>query len=137
MIGVAPNQSFLPLSQVTRTPKEGYMGKLSNSTSTLYTAPSLTSPAMGTSPCTAALRSINVVNTDTVDRTYTIYVVVSAGSASDGNVIFKDVTIASKTTHYHAYDQDAMPLADGATVQGVADVANKVTVRVCVEELTY
>lgn len=132
-----PAQNQRIVQQVVRTPKQGYMGQLAAASATLYTAPSLTSSPTGTATCTASLRGLNVCNCDTVSRTFTMYVVESGGSAADDRAIFKDVTIAAKTTLFFLWGADAMPMADGTTLRGFADSANKVTVRVSVEELTY
>lgn len=138
MIDVDVRTPSTPLAreQVVRTLKVGYRGQLAATTGVLYTAPSLTSVPTGTAPCTACIRSIHVCNTDTTARTYTITVVESGGSVADNRAIFKDVAIAAKTTHFYIYAQDAMPLGDGETINGLADSATKVTVRIGVEEMT-
>jgi hydrogenase maturation factor HypF (carbamoyltransferase family) len=83
------------------------------------------------------VKSIIVCNTDTVARTYTMTVVEFGGSVADNRAIFKDVSIAAKTTHTYFFDDDNLPLADGETINGLADSANKVTVRIGVVEHTY
>ena len=123
--------------QMVRTPKVAYRGQLAATTAVLYTAPSLTSPPTGSAPCTALVKSIIVCNTDTVARTYTMTIVESSGSVADNRAIFKDLTIAAKTTATYLYEDDSFPLADGETINGLADAAAKVTVRIGVIEYTY
>lgn len=125
------------LGVVVRSPKVAYRGQLGSSTGVLYTAPQLTAPPTGTAPCTALVKSIIVANTDTSARAYTMTVVESGGSVADNRAIFKDVAIAAKTTHTYFFDDDNFPLADGETINGLADSANKVTVRIGVVEYTY
>ena len=121
-----------PVNVFARTPKLGYLGQSAATTAVLYTAPSMTGLPTGTSPCTALVKSINVCNTDSSARTYTITV----GGTSDATAIFKSVSIAANTTHHHSYPDDSFPLADGVTVNGLADSASKVTVRIGVVEIT-
>lgn len=124
-------------AQVVRIPKVGYRGQLAASTGVLYTAPSITSAPEGTAPCTALLKSLNVCNTDTAQRTFTVTIVESGGSVADNRAIFKDATIPAKTTYTYVFDDETWPLGDGETINGLADSASKVTLRIGVVELSY
>lgn len=108
----------------------GY-GQLSNSSGTLYTAPSGT--IAGASSQKAILREIWLSNTDTSTRTVTLYVVENGGSAADNRALLKDVTIAEKTMYRIECE---CVLESGETVRGLADSASKVTYRLSGEALT-
>ena len=108
----------------------GY-GQLSNSSGTLYTAPSGT--IAGASSQKAILREIWLSNTDTSTRTVTLYVVENGGSAADNRALLKDVTIAAKTMYRIECE---CVLESGETVRGLADSASKVTYRLSGEALT-
>lgn len=120
--------------QIIRTPKCGFRGQLTAATAQLYVAPSATTPTGSTQG--ALLKSIIVCNTDTVARTYTLTIVEAAGAVADNRAIFKDATIAAKTTHEFMYDDEDFPLDSGETINGLADLTLKVTVRIGVVELT-
>lgn len=125
---------YLPREQVIRTPKCGARGQFAATNATLYTAPSGTSPTGNTQG--AILKSLILCNTDTSQRTATIYLVESGGSAADNRAIYKDVTIAAKTTVVLTFPDDTCTLDSGETVQGLADAASKVTYRINVVEIT-
>lgn len=118
--------------QVTLFPKCGGRGQLSGSSSTLYTAPSGTTPTGSTQG--ALLKSIILCNTDSSARTVTIYLVESGGSAADNRAILKDLSIAAKTTHTEFFPDDCCPLDSGETVRGLASANTTVTYRVNVVE---
>jgi len=121
--------------QIIRTPKCGGRGQLGTSSSTLYTAPSDTSPTGSTQG--ALLKSIVLCNTDSSARTVTLYLVESGGSAADNRAIFKDLSIAAKTTTVLTFPDDCCMLDSGETVRGLADSASVVTYRINVVEVTH
>lgn len=125
---------YLQREQVIRTPKCGARGQFTGSNATLYTAPSVTSPTGSTQG--AMLKSVILCNTDTTARTVTMYIVESGGSAADNRCLYKDYSIAAKTTSVLLFADDECPLDSGETVQGLADTTLKVTYRLGVVELT-
>ncbi len=108
----------------------GY-GQLAGASGTLYTAP--TGTTAGAASQKARLTEIVLCNTDTVQRTVTLYVVEVGGSAADNRSILKDCTIAAKTTYRTAW---ATIIENGETIRGLADSANKVTYRLTGVALT-
>jgi hypothetical protein len=126
---------YIPREQIIRTPKCGGRGQLGTSSSTLYTAPSDTSPTGSTQG--ALLKSIVLCNTDSSARTVTLYLVESGGSAADNRAIFKDLSIAAKTTTVLTFPDDCCMLDSGETVRGLADSASVVTYRINVVEVTH
>ena len=132
--GIPQPSSILPREQVIRTPKCGARGQLSGSNSTLYTAPSGTSPTGSTQG--ALLKSLVLCNTDSSARTVTIYVVESGGSAAANRAILSAASIAANTTVTLTFPDDTFPMDSGEMVQGLASVANVVTYRVNIVELT-
>lgn len=131
---------YQPREQIIRTPKVAFRGQLTASSVVLYTAPTLasspTSSATGTQ-ATSQIRRIDVCNTDTVARTYTITIVESGGSVAANRNVFDAVSIAAKTTHIYRYEQDESPLMEGETINGLADTTLKVTLRISVTETTH
>lgn len=125
---------FVPREQVIRTPKCGARGQLSNSNGTLYTAPSASSPTGATQG--ALLKSIVLCNTDTANRTVTLYAVESGGSAAANRAVLSAAIIGPGVTITIAFADDEFPLDSGETIQGLADSASKVTYRINVVELT-
>jgi hypothetical protein len=128
----------------TQTPRQGYnrdrwietpinmgYGQLTNSNATLYTAPSGT--IAGAASQKALLLEIWLCNTDTTARTVTIYVVESGGSAADNRAIYKDFSIAAKTS---VRQECWMVLESNSTIQGLADTTLKVTYRFSGKSLT-
>src|SRR5689334_5390714 len=83
----------MPFAGGILTPKALYRGQLPSSVGILYTA-----PATNTG-CFAIIKEFWVCNTDTVARTFTLYVVEAGGSVADDRAICKDVTIAAKTVY--------------------------------------
>lgn len=125
---------YVQREQIVRTPKCGGRGQLGTSASTLYTAPSGTSPTGSTQG--AVLKSLILCNADSSAHTATIYLVESGGSTADNRAIFKDLSIAAKTTTVLTFPDDCCPLDSGELVRGLADSASKVTYRVNVVEIT-
>ncbi len=114
--------------------KCGGRGQLSNSTGTLYTAPSNTTPTGSTQG--ALLDQIILCNTDGSDRTATIYLVESGGSAAANRAIMSAATVKAGQTLILDFSPDGCPLDSGETVQGVASAAAKITYRLSVRERT-
>lgn len=110
-------------------PKLGYQGLLTGSSATLYTAPA--APTTVPTP-KARLDEIVLCNTDTSARTVTLYMVVSGGSVGDSNTLLSAFSIEPKTTLVLPM-RTMMEL--GATIRGLADTANKVSIRLSVTEL--
>jgi hypothetical protein len=123
--------------RVIRTPLVGFRGQLTGSAATLYTAPVLQAGLpTGTSQAAALVKSLIMCNTDTSARTVTVYAIESGGSAADNRAVFKDLSIAAKTTVEYFYPDDCFPLGSGEFIQGLADTTLKVTVRLNVLQLT-
>lgn len=124
---------FQNASAGTEIPICGGRGQLSGSNATLYTAPSATTPLGSTQK--AKLYSITLCNTDTATRTCVIYLVESGGTAADNRAILRDYSLAAKQTSIIEFGLKGITLESGETVQGLADVASKVTYRLEVAQL--
>lgn len=99
-------------------------GQLAAAAGTLYTAPSTVGPS-GAVVSLAILRDMWLCNTDTSDRTVTLYIVASGGTASASNAIISGATMkAGQSLHYA---QMATLIPAGGTIQGLASSASKVT----------
>ncbi len=133
--------SFIPSSSrtitqnrslVVATPAAVQTAQLTNASTTLYTAPSRTTP-IG-SIARAKLTSIVFCNTDSSARTVTVYLIESGGSVADNRAILKDVSIPAKTTWVFDAGADGIPLANAETIRGLASVTLVVTYRISVVE---
>lgn len=118
-------------------PKRLYRGRLPSSNGTLYIAPT----NLGNTGNMAIIKSIWIANTDTVDRTYTLYHVEAGGTASDDNVLYPGITILAKSvervpTAIILSTSLVAGVLTGDFIQGFADVINKVTVHLYGGELT-
>ena len=126
-----PLQFWLGGIQTNRTTVGSFptiaRGQLSGSSATLYTAPSTTTPLGSTQYATVKLW---LCNTDTVDRTVTIYLIESGGSVADNRAILKDATIAAKQSIGIEFGAEGFTLESGETLRGLASSANVVTYRV-------
>ena len=91
---------------------------ITNAYATAYTVPASTK---------AIVKQLVLCNTDTSARTVSIRVVPSGETAADEHCIFKDLSIAAKTT-YHVGDMSMVLEAD-EDVDVIADTTNKVTIR--------
>ena len=109
------------------TPVNMGSGYLTAAATTLYTAPSGT--IAGASSQKAILLDIWLCNTDTVTRTVTLYI----NGSSDDKCIYKDFSMATKTT---TRQECYVVLESGQTIQGLADVTSKVSVRLSGKTLT-
>jgi hypothetical protein len=112
---------------------------LASSTGTLYTAPTINPnlPTNATDIAMAEVKSIILCNTDSSDRTFTLYVVESGGTADATRMLFNGVTIKAGETLEYWYGEDVFPLASAETIRGKASVADKVTIRIGVRVLSY
>lgn len=108
----------------------GY-GQLTGSSVTLYTAPSGT--IAGAASQKALLLEIWLCNTDTAARTVTLYAIESGGAAADNRAIYKDFSIAAKTS---VRQECYLVLESGSTLAGLADTTLKVTYRFSGKTLT-
>ncbi len=136
MTAVVTERTVDPPYAYGRVPKVGYRGQLSGSSAVLYTAPTITgNPTAGS--VSSFLRGAVVCNTDSSARTYTLRAVESGGTSNDARAQYDEVTIAAHTTHRHTFKDGEFPLAEGETINGLASVADVVTVRLSVEEITY
>jgi hypothetical protein len=109
----------------TVTPKPLIDGALlANVVGTLYLVPAAT---------TAVCRSLTLCNTDSADRTVTLYVVPSGGSPDAARTIMNGLTIKAGQT---LVDDTLRALLAAGSIQGFADVANKVSIRADGSEVT-
>lgn len=135
------NENEVPSFAVgTQGPRQGYnrdrwietpvnmgSGYLTNTASTLYTAPS--GSIAGAASQKAVLLDIWLCNTDTATRTVTLYI----NGSSDDKCIYKDFSMATKTS---VRQECYIVLESGQTIQGLADVTSKVSVRLSGKALT-
>jgi hypothetical protein len=111
------------MSTVTPTPLiDGAL--LADTVGTLYLVPAAT---------TAVCRSITLCNTDSADRTVTLYIVPSGGSADAARTILNALTIKAGQT---IVDDTLRVLATAGSIRGFADVGNKVSIRADGSEVT-
>ena len=80
--------------------------------------------------------SLVICNTDTAERTFTVYAIVQSGTAATGNKIFDAVTIAANTTYIIGLDEGMLVLPSGSFIQALADSANVVTITAAGVEYT-
>lgn len=80
----------------------------------------------------ADIRSIKMGNTDSAARIYSLYKVPSGGSAGPATMIHPSVLIEAGEP---ISDDDIQVLLAGGTIQGLADVANKITVTISLAEV--
>lgn len=91
---------------------------LADTLGTLYTVPLNT---------TAVLRAITLTNHDSATRTFTLHLVPSGGSPSQANRIFDAIEILGNKV----VENDTLKvLHAGGSIQAMADVASKVSIRV-------
>ena len=94
------------------------------SQSTLTTSAS----AVYTSTGINAVTTMYLCNYSVSDRTVSIYLVQSAGSAGNSNIIYKDVPIAAGDTYI--IDTERLVLANGDSVQALASATSSITMTV-------
>jgi hypothetical protein len=119
-------------SLVVTTPKVVPTALLTNSTATLYTTPSTTTPIGAIAR--AKLTSIVFCNTDSSARTVTLYLVASGGTAGVSNTILAGASIPAGKTWVFDVGHDGIPLGNGETIQGRASVTSVVSYRISVVE---
>jgi hypothetical protein len=108
--------------------KQFFLGMLTNASATLYTAPAApaNANAVGVNPI-AIVDKVWLSNTDSADRTVTLYVVESGGAVADNRAVMKTVPIPANST----IDIDpAWVIEASGTLRGLADTTLKVTVLV-------
>lgn len=103
----------------TTTPKRLADARyITNAYVTAYTVPASTK---------AIVKEIWLCNTDTSARTVSIRAVPSGETAADEHCVFKDLSIAAKTTYIAS--GLTMVLEADEDIDVIADVTNKVTIR--------
>jgi hypothetical protein len=108
--------------------KQFFLGMLTGTSATLYTAPAAptNANAVGVNPI-AIVDKVWLSNTDASARTVTLYVVESGGSVADNRAVMKSVSIPANST----IDIDpAWVIEASGTLRGLADTTLKVTVLV-------
>jgi hypothetical protein len=108
--------------------KQMFLGMLTGTSATLYTAPAAptNANAVGVNPI-AVVERVWISNTDASARTVTLYVVESGGSVADNRAVMKTVSIPANST------VDVEPdwvLEASGTLRGLADTTLKVTLLV-------
>jgi hypothetical protein len=108
--------------------KQFFLGMLTGTSATLYTAPAApaNANAVGVNPI-AIVDKVWLSNTDASARTVTLYVVESGGAVADNRAVMKSVSIPANST----IDIDpSWVLEASGTLRGLADTTLKVTVLV-------
>jgi hypothetical protein len=106
--------------------KQLFQVQLGNANATLYTQP-------GVSNGQTKIKSWRFANTDAAARTITIDIVPAGGAAGIAVRIVPTISIPANTVF--GIDQAGDIVPTGGTVQGLSDVANKVTVTANGEEI--
>jgi hypothetical protein len=108
--------------------KQFFLGMLTGTSATLYTAPAAptNANAVGVNPI-AVVERVWLSNTDSAARTVTLYVVESGGAVADNRAVMKAVSIPANSTI--DIEPDWVLEASG-TLRGLADTTLKVTVLV-------
>lgn len=111
---------------MTVTPKTLVPPKQMESTNTTqYTAAS----------CKALIDKATVTNTDTVNRSFSVNLVQSGGSASNSNLIIDDRTVVPGET-YTCPELVGHELDPGAFISTIASAATALTLRISGREIT-
>lgn len=98
-----------------------FKAQLGNALATLWTAPAF--PLNGFSQCT----SLWIANTDSVAHTFTLRI--GTGTTTVADSLGEALAIAANTTYFLSTgDASVFLVLNGEVVQGLADVANKVTI---------
>lgn len=90
---------------------------LTGSASTIYTSTGNT-----------AVTTIYLCNYSGTDRTATIYLVQSGGSAGNTNIVYQAIPIAAGDTYI--IDTERLVLANGDTIQALASATSSITMTV-------
>lgn len=117
----------------TAIPKQFYIGLLTGSNATLYTAPSAPTVAnqVGLNP-KSVVTDIWIANNHSAALAVTIYSVESGGSAAANRVIVPAASIEANTAYQIT---GKWVLEAGGTIQGFAGTTNLVTVAISGYEL--
>jgi ATP-dependent protease ClpP protease subunit len=97
---------------------------LTASAATLYTVPAST---------TTTVKTILLANYTATDRSVTLYLVPSGGTAADGNAILKQVNIPANTT---TTIDTAIIMPTGAFLSGLASVTSSINVHISGVEIS-
>lgn len=84
--------------------------------------------AVYTSSGNSAVTTMYLCNYSATDRTVTIYLVQSGGSAGNTNIIYKDVPIAAGDTYI--IDTERLVLGDADSVRALASGTSSITMTV-------
>ena len=84
--------------------------------------------AVYTSSGNSAVTTMYLCNYSATDRTVTIYLVQSGGSAGNSNIIYKDVPIAAGDTYI--IDTERLVLGDADSVRALASGTSSITMTV-------
>jgi hypothetical protein len=84
--------------------------------------------AVYTSSGNNAVTTMYLCNFSVTDRTVSIYLVPSGGTAGTGNIIYQNVTIAAGDTYI--IDTERLVLGNGDTIQALASATASVTMTV-------
>jgi len=132
-------QIHVPRDRKILVPYVSARGQLASSVADIYASPSINAnlPGRVTDLVTSFVRLIVLTNTDSSDRTFTLYAVESGGTTDATRALFSAVTIKAGQTLEYKYDEHQFGLASGEKLRGLASVASKVTYRVNVDVLQY
>jgi hypothetical protein len=83
----------------------------------------------------AIIDKATVTNTDTVNRTFSVNLVTSGGSAGNANLVIDDRTVVSGET-YLCQELVGQALESGGFISTVASAATALTLRVSGREIT-
>ena len=75
-----------------------------------------------------AVTAMYLCNYSASDRTATIYLVISGGSAGNSNMIYKEIPIAAGDTYI--IDTERLVLGNGDTIQALASSSTSITMTV-------
>ena len=92
------------------------------------TAPLTTPSAVYTSSGTTAVTAMYLCNYSAGTVNVSVYVVPSAGTAGNTNIIYQNITIAAGDTY--VIDTERLVLDNGETIQASADAGSAVNVTV-------
>lgn len=87
---------------------------------------SATDIAVGGTGETRSVLMINFCNTDTTTRVISVYAFPSGGSATNATAILAELSIPAKDSYVWTANEKFI-LNQGDKIQGIADVASKVT----------
>lgn len=85
--------------------------------------------------CKALIDKATVTNTDTVNRSFSVNLIQSGGSASNSNLIIDDRTVVPGET-YNCPELIGHELDAGAFISTIASAATSLTLRISGREIT-